>query len=85
MTLQCSLCDKPYEFEYEPGKDLGSFPFCSKRCKLIDLGKWFDEDYRLSTPVPELEGLEPEERRILVQYLLDAGLVDAVNEDDANT
>jgi endogenous inhibitor of DNA gyrase (YacG/DUF329 family) len=23
------------------------FPFCSERCRLIDLGAWLDEDYRL--------------------------------------
>ena len=24
-------------------------PFCSMRCKDIDLGKWFNEGYRIST------------------------------------
>jgi endogenous inhibitor of DNA gyrase (YacG/DUF329 family) len=23
-------------------------PFCSQRCKLIDLGKWVDEEYRIT-------------------------------------
>ncbi len=23
------------------------FPFCSERCKLIDLGAWFEADYRI--------------------------------------
>jgi len=22
-------------------------PFCSERCKLIDLGRWIDEEYRV--------------------------------------
>ena len=26
------------------------FPFCSRRCKLIDLGQWFDGEHRISTP-----------------------------------
>lgn len=26
-------------------------PFCSTRCKLIDLGKWFGEEYRVSEPL----------------------------------
>lgn len=37
------------------------FPFCSDRCRLIDLGKWASGAYRISTPIldPEvLEGLE---------------------------
>ena len=23
------------------------FPFCSERCKMIDMGQWFDEEYRI--------------------------------------
>lgn len=23
------------------------FPFCSSRCKAVDLGKWLDEEYRI--------------------------------------
>lgn len=26
-------------------------PFCSQRCKLVDLGKWFSEEHNLSTPL----------------------------------
>ncbi len=24
-----------------------AWPLCSERCRLIDLGKWIDEDYRV--------------------------------------
>ena len=37
------------------------FPFCSDRCRLIDLGKWASGGYRISSPIldPEvLEGLQ---------------------------
>jgi endogenous inhibitor of DNA gyrase (YacG/DUF329 family) len=27
-----------------------AFPFCSDRCKLLDLGKWLGEDYRIAGP-----------------------------------
>jgi endogenous inhibitor of DNA gyrase (YacG/DUF329 family) len=30
-----------------PDTELPAFPFCSERCKLIDLGSWFDESYKL--------------------------------------
>jgi len=39
-----------------------NFPFCSDRCRLIDLGRWASGGYRISSPVldPEvLEGLNP--------------------------
>lgn len=26
-------------------------PFCSKRCKLLDLGKWFSEEHKVSEPL----------------------------------
>jgi endogenous inhibitor of DNA gyrase (YacG/DUF329 family) len=26
-------------------------PFCSERCKLLDLGRWLGEEYRLSSPL----------------------------------
>lgn len=29
-------------------------PFCSECCKLIDLGKWANEDYRVAQPEQEL-------------------------------
>jgi uncharacterized protein len=26
-------------------------PFCSRRCKLVDLGKWFSEEHAVSSPL----------------------------------
>lgn len=37
------------------------FPFCSDRCRILDLGKWASGDYKISSPIldPEvLEGLD---------------------------
>lgn len=37
------------------------FPFCSDRCRLIDLGKWASGGYRISSPILDpdvLEGLQ---------------------------
>ena len=33
-------------------------PFCSRRCKIIDLGNWLDEVYRISVPVEDEELIE---------------------------
>ena len=30
-------------------------PFCSERCKMIDLGKWASEEYRVSQPADKDE------------------------------
>ncbi|HLH30050.1 MAG TPA: DNA gyrase inhibitor YacG, partial [Terriglobia bacterium] len=33
--LKCPTCKKETEYSGNPSR-----PFCSERCKLIDLGKW---------------------------------------------
>lgn len=58
--LRCPTCR---ELVTETGEN---FPFCSDRCRVIDLGKWASGDYRISSPVldPEvLEGLSENVRR----------------------
>ncbi|MBL0926785.1 MAG: DNA gyrase inhibitor YacG [Phycisphaerales bacterium] len=30
-----------------------TFPFCSERCRLADLGRWMAGDYRISRPIKE--------------------------------
>lgn len=32
---------------------MATYPFCSKRCKQIDLGRWLGEDYRISRPIEQ--------------------------------
>jgi len=41
--VRCPRCGK--ETEYSPQNAWR--PFCSERCKMIDLGKWAAEDYRV--------------------------------------
>ena len=42
---KCPLCSKPYAIAALT--DLPTFPFCSDRCRLIDLGRWIDGAYTL--------------------------------------
>jgi uncharacterized protein len=37
---RCPTCSKTYTIDCLD--DLPSFPFCSDRCRLIDLGRWID-------------------------------------------
>jgi hypothetical protein len=39
--MKCPICKKGVRFG-DP-----YMPFCSERCRLIDLGKWADEEYRI--------------------------------------
>jgi endogenous inhibitor of DNA gyrase (YacG/DUF329 family) len=45
--------------EGEQQAEWPEFPFCSARCRLIDLGRWLGEDYRLTTPAAEQEQEAP--------------------------
>ena len=42
LTVTCPLCKKKI-----PWKDNAFRPFCSDRCRLIDLGKWASDEYRI--------------------------------------
>ncbi|MDF1794588.1 MAG: DNA gyrase inhibitor YacG [Thalassobaculaceae bacterium] len=44
--LKCPICGKPSEPKVRP--------FCSPRCKQVDLGRWLGENYRIpSEDVPD--------------------------------
>ena len=50
---KCPICART--FEVGTLDDLPTFPFCSERCRLIDLGRWLGEEYRIpGEPVDEL-------------------------------
>jgi len=55
--FRCPTCRriiKPSEQDYSERAKF--YPFCSERCKLIDLGAWLDADYRIpSRPDEESE------------------------------
>jgi len=42
MKIKCPTCKRWTEWRDNPYR-----PFCSERCKLIDLGKWVAEEYRI--------------------------------------
>jgi endogenous inhibitor of DNA gyrase (YacG/DUF329 family) len=39
----CIICKKPVK----PRAENKAFPFCSERCRQVDLGKWLNEEYRV--------------------------------------
>ncbi len=48
-TVKCPTCGKLVRWD----KDSRWRPFCSERCKLIDLGEWASESHRIpGQPVP---------------------------------
>lgn len=57
MRIECPHCKAVIE---NAPDDFGPRPFCSPRCKLVDLGHWLDEKYRISSAADpaDLEELE---------------------------
>ena len=48
MKLKCPICNRPVRLEDKES------PFCSARCREVDLGNWADEKYVISTPEDRL-------------------------------
>jgi endogenous inhibitor of DNA gyrase (YacG/DUF329 family) len=56
---KCPTCTKQITPQNNPFR-----PFCSERCKLIDLDKWVSEEYRVpGKPVPTEHSGETEDDR----------------------
>ena len=60
VTVSCPTC--AIAVEWTP--DNRFRPFCSERCRLIDLGQWANEGYRIpdpGKPEPEEDAQQPED------------------------
>ena len=49
--IRCVVCNEPFDPELSPAR-----PFCSKRCREIDLGRWLREE--IAMPLDEGEAEE---------------------------
>ena len=43
--MRCPICNKVFS----PDDPEAALPFCSERCKRIDLGRWMNEEYSVDT------------------------------------
>jgi endogenous inhibitor of DNA gyrase (YacG/DUF329 family) len=50
VRLKCPTCSRVAEGRPE---ELPYRPFCSERCRSVDLGNWLDAAYRISAPASE--------------------------------
>jgi len=56
LVVKCPTCEIDVAWQAE-----NSFrPFCSERCKLIDLGDWADENHKISQPIQSNEPMSEE-------------------------
>lgn len=56
LIVTCPTCGK--EHAWDPSNRFR--PFCSERCRLIDLGKWANEEYRVEQREKDAGDQEPQ-------------------------
>jgi uncharacterized protein len=81
MKRSCPICRKPVELATAP-----NFPFCSERCRLLDLGNWPSEKYVISEPAFDesmFENLEREMNDSSEPPASSRGLTDRKQDSDA--
>jgi endogenous inhibitor of DNA gyrase (YacG/DUF329 family) len=62
MKRQCPICKTMTDSDKDK-----EFPFCSERCRILDLGAWASEKYVVSDPIFDEEEIPEEERHALHQ------------------
>jgi endogenous inhibitor of DNA gyrase (YacG/DUF329 family) len=50
--MKCPICKKPVD-EKSAGKNGSYFPFCSERCKVVDLARWLDGKYQIPVVITD--------------------------------
>jgi endogenous inhibitor of DNA gyrase (YacG/DUF329 family) len=46
--VHCPICEK--KMDRQGPKEWPDWPFCSPRCRMVDLGRWLGGVYRIETP-----------------------------------
>ena len=61
IQARCPICDRSISAAH--AAELPHLPFCSERCRRIDLGRWLGETYRIPGPdtsVPRRDDESPD-------------------------
>ncbi|MHC4073710.1 MAG: DNA gyrase inhibitor YacG [Planctomycetota bacterium] len=60
MEHKCPVCHKAVRAPVqEQSEEVKVFPFCCRRCKLLDLGAWLDVKYRIASGSQSQGSSEP--------------------------
>jgi len=52
--MKCPICKRPVD-DATAGQPGSTFPFCSDRCRTIDLARWLDGKYQIPVGRPDDE------------------------------
>jgi endogenous inhibitor of DNA gyrase (YacG/DUF329 family) len=55
--IRCPVCKEEVPLQSKPP----TFPFCSERCKAVDLNRWMSGEYGLDPQSGSLDRVDPEE------------------------
>lgn len=50
LKVKCPECEKQFEYYTSEFR-----PFCSEKCKMVDLGHWFNEEYSVPGAPAQIE------------------------------
>jgi uncharacterized protein len=62
LVVKCPTCRKPTPWDNNPHR-----PFCSDRCKTIDLGAWVEERYRIPSEDNDLNLIDDDDDETKLQ------------------
>ena len=55
--VRCPICDAAMPGNWQ---DYPDYPFCTRRCRMVDLGRWLGEGYRIPDKDAEDRSTPPE-------------------------
>ncbi len=76
LSLRCPTC-KQLVLRTDP-----EFPFCSERCRLIDLGKWASGGYVISSPLNQADASGEADYTVNPRRTSSGSRPDGKSEDD---
>jgi uncharacterized protein len=61
--MLCPICKKTTTRREDPSAPNPFFPFCSDRCRLVDLGRWLDGRYQIPAEPTSEEDVKQDQPR----------------------
>jgi uncharacterized protein len=58
IKVRCPICQRP--MAGQSTAEWPDFPFCSHKCRVIDLGRWLGEQYRIAADDSEEVPTDPD-------------------------
>lgn len=60
LKVKCPKCRLQFEYYKSDFR-----PFCSEKCKMVDLGHWFEESYQFQSPIASEDDFREYEKALL--------------------